>query len=190
MFIHVRNDGRVSEPRRLLPELLAGDLPGRVTSLGDAAAVGELVINATPGATSLEMLNEIGAAPLSGKVLIDVSNALGEGFNLVYPNSSLASAIQEQFPDVAVVKTLNTVHARVMASPASLGAPSVVFLSGNSADAKATVSELLSDLGWSPEAQIDLGDISTARGAEHYIFLSSALTQVLASTSWNLAITQ
>lgn len=164
------------------------DLPGRVTSLEDAAAVGELIINATPGASSLEMLKGIGAGPLAGKVLMDVSNAIVAGFDLAYPNESLASAIQESFPDVAVVKTLNTVHAEVMASPASLAAPSNVFLSGNSGSAKATVSELLSDLGWSPEAQVDLGDISTARAAEHYIFLSFALTQALGSTTWNLSI--
>lgn len=63
----------------------APELDGRVASVADAAAVGEVVINATPGATSLEMLKQIGAGPLAGKVLIDVANAIGPGFMLMYP---------------------------------------------------------------------------------------------------------
>lgn len=165
-------------------------LPGRVTSLADAAAVGEVVVNATPGSTSLEMLQEIGADALRGKVLMDVANAIAPGFDLMYPNASLAAAIQSAFPDTAVVKTLNTVHAGVMSAPQALSAPTIVFLSGDDAGAKATVSELLTDLGWSPESQIDLGDISTARATEHFILLSVALTGALASTSYNLSITQ
>ena len=166
----------------------AAGLPGETAALEDAAAVGELVINATPGASSLAMLKAIGAGPLAGKVLVDVSNAIVEGFTLAYPNASLGAAIQDALPDVAVIKTLNTVHAQVMAAPGSLATPSVVFLSGDSAEAKATVSLLLTDLGWSPEAQIDLGDIGTARAAEHYIYLSFALSQALASNQWNLSI--
>ena len=165
-------------------------LPGRVASLGEAAAVGEVVINATPGATSLAMLKEIGADPLAGKVLIDVTNAIAPGFELMYPNASLGALIQSTFPDTAVVKTLNTVHAEVMAAPQTLSAPGLVFVSGNDAAAKASVSELLADLGWAPESQIDLGDITTARATEHFIFLSAALSGAIASTSYNLAITQ
>ncbi|GAA5018701.1 NADPH-dependent F420 reductase [Actinopolymorpha pittospori] len=166
------------------------DLPGRVASLADAAAVGELVINATPGATSLEMLKQIGAGPLAGKVLMDVSNAIRPGFDLMYHNSSLGALIQSTFPDSAVVKALNTVHAGVMADSQALSAPTIVFLSGDDGAAKATVSELLADIGWSPESQIDLGDITTARATEHFILLSAALSGAIGSTSYNLSITQ
>ncbi|MCW2782153.1 MAG: oxidoreductase coenzyme F420-dependent [Marmoricola sp.] len=168
----------------------ASGLPGRVTSLAEAASVGEVIVNATPGVSALETLKAIGSGPLGAKVLIDVSNAISDGFVLAYPNASVASAIQDEFPAVSVVKTLNTVHAQVMAAPGSLASPSLVFLSGNSPDGKATVSELLADLGWSPDAQVDLGDISTARATEHYIFFSSALTQAIGSTQWNLAVVE
>ena len=50
------------------------------------------------------------------------------------------------------------------------------------------MSELLADLGWSPQSQVDLGDIATARATEHYIFLSFALTQATGSTQWNLSL--
>jgi hypothetical protein len=166
----------------------ASGVPGRVTTLADAAAIGEVIINATPGATTLETLKAIGAEALGSKVLVDVSNAISDGFVLAYPNTSVASTIQDEFPDLSVVKTLNTVHAQVMAAPDSLTAPSLVFLSGNNTDAKTTVSELLADLGWSPQSQVDLGDIATARATEHYIFLSFALTQATGSTQWNLSL--
>ena len=165
-------------------------LPGRVTSLAEAAAVGELVINATPGASSLEMMRKIGAGPLAGKVLMDVANAIVPPLDLMYPNGSLGAAIQATFPQTAVVKTLNTVHAGVMADSQALSAPTIVFLSGDDSAAKATVSELLADLGWSPGSQIDLGDITTARATEHFILLSIALTGAIGSTSYNLSLTQ
>src|ERR671923_2910522 len=45
-------------------------------SFADAARFGEIVVNATAGASSLEALRSAGAENLSGKVLIDVANAL------------------------------------------------------------------------------------------------------------------
>src|ERR671937_1693657 len=45
-------------------------------SFADAARLGELVVNATAGAASLEALRSAGAENLSGKVLIDVANPL------------------------------------------------------------------------------------------------------------------
>jgi predicted dinucleotide-binding enzyme len=39
-----------------------------------------------------------------------------------------------------------------------------VFVSGNDAEARGTVKELLRELGWTDI--LDLGDVSTARGAE------------------------
>jgi len=51
------------------------------------------------------------------------------------------------------------------------------LLAGNDAEAKSTVSGLLTDLGWQPEWQIDLGDISQARATEHFIFLSFAISR-------------
>ena len=45
-------------------------------SFAQAAAAGELVINATAGAGSLEALELAGASNLRGKIVIDVSNPL------------------------------------------------------------------------------------------------------------------
>ena len=41
-----------------------------------------------------------------------------------------------------------------------------------------SVSGLLADLGWAEDGIIDLGDVTTARGVEHYFLLFAALMQV------------
>ncbi|QRK09295.1 NAD(P)-binding domain-containing protein [Archangium violaceum] len=134
-----------------------------------------LIINATPGDTSLERLGALREA-LDGKILVDVSNATRRGAEglpagLSFPDSSLAEHLQHALPGTRVVKTLNTMLFSVMVNPRGLAHPPTAFLSGNDEGAKATVRQLLHDLGWPPDWIEDLGDISTARGAEALILL-------------------
>jgi predicted dinucleotide-binding enzyme len=42
-------------------------------------------------------------------------------------------------------------------------------MSGNDAEAKAQVQEILQSFGWKPTCILDLGDISTSRGVEMYL---------------------
>src|SRR5947209_4471632 len=53
----------------------AGDA-ARAETFSGAAALGELVVNATRGEVSLDVLAAAGAENLDGKVLLDVANAL------------------------------------------------------------------------------------------------------------------
>jgi predicted dinucleotide-binding enzyme len=164
------------------------DLPAPVTALREAAASADVVVNATPGGASLETLQLIGAETLSGRILLDVGNALTEQFALVYPDAGLGTKIQEAFPDTRVVKSLNTVNVSVMTRPQTLPAATTVFLSGNDPQAKKVVSQLLTDLGWALETQIDLGDIATSRATEHYVFLSLAVFSTLNTTAFNICV--
>jgi 8-hydroxy-5-deazaflavin:NADPH oxidoreductase len=78
---------------------------------------------------------------------------------------SLGEQIQRAFPRAKVVKTLNTMGAHLMVDPQKLaGGAHTVFLSGNDAEAKRVVTELLRSFGW--QDIVDLGDITTARGTE------------------------
>src|ERR1044071_6784219 len=134
-----------------------------------------LLINATPGDTSLERLGALREA-LDGKILVDVLNATRRGaeglpVGLSYPDSSLAEHLHQALLGFRVVKTLNTMLFSVMAHPLGLTHPPTAFLSGNDEGAKATVSKLLHDLGWPPAWIEDLGDITTARGTEALILL-------------------
>ena len=62
-----------------------------------------------------------------------------------------------------------------------------IFVSGNDAAAKATVTAILTDwFGW--REVIDLGDISTARGTEMYLPLWLQLMGALDTPLFNLKI--
>ena len=136
----------------------------------EAAAGGELLVNATGGGGSLDALRLAGEANLAGKVLLDVSNPLdfSRGFPpslFVKDTDSLAEQIQRAFPEARVVKSLNTMTAAVMVDPGRVGGGDhSTFVSGNEAAAKTTVVDLLASMGH--RDVIDLGDLSTARAAE------------------------
>lgn len=139
-------------------------------SAADAARTAQIVINATPGAGSLERLIAL-REELRGKILVDVSNATVDGpdglpAELLYPGSSLAEQLQETLPDTRVVKTLNTMLHTVMTAPAALTQTPTAFLSGGDPQAKQVVRGLLADLSWQQEWITDLGGIETARAAE------------------------
>jgi predicted dinucleotide-binding enzyme len=165
----------------------------RVATFADAAAHGEVVINATAGTGSLEALSLAGEQNLSGKILIDVSNPLdfSKGFPptlTVCNTDSVGEQIQRAFPSAKVVKTLNTMTAPLMIDPARVaGGDHDVFLSGNDAAAKARVGELLRHwFGW--RTTIDLGDITTARGAEMVLPLWVRLMGMLGTPMFNFKI--
>jgi 8-hydroxy-5-deazaflavin:NADPH oxidoreductase len=164
-----------------------GDLDAPVTSLAAAVAENDVVVNATPGSASLELLEGIGAAAFAGKVLIDVANANTPSFELLYPNSSLGEKLQTALPAAKVVKTMNTAAMSVMTEPGILP-PSSVFVSGDDAGAKAMVISLLADLGWPDGSVIDLGGIGSARGTEHYFLMFAALMQALRTPEFNIRL--
>ena len=146
-----------------------------IGSFAETAAHGEMVINATDGAASLNALTMAGEENLADKILVDVSNPLdfSNGFPpslTVFGKDSLAEQIQRAFPSTRVVKTLNTVNVRVMTHPLEVAnGDHHIFISSNDVDAKTQVSDLLRSFGWINI--FDLGDLSTARGTEAYLLL-------------------
>jgi len=147
----------------------------KAATFQDAAAEAELVINATPGAVSLDVLAAASTANLAGKVLIDVANPLDHsaGFppSLSISNTdSLAETIQRAFPTARVVKALNTMRADVMVAPDRLAdGDHDVFMAGDDAGAKDVVAGLLREFGWRPEHIRDLGPLEAARGLEMWL---------------------
>ena len=132
---------------------------------------GDIIVFAMNGGAAIQCLEQVGADLLEGKVLMDISNPLD--FSAGFPPSlfvsntdSLGEQIQQAFPTLKVVKTLNTMSNPVMVNPAVLKGDHSVFMSGNDDGAKEQVSEVLQSFGWATHNIIDLGDISTARGTE------------------------
>lgn len=157
-----------------------------------AAAHGEVVVNATSGEASLQVVRSAGTDALAGKPLLDVANPLD--FSGGFPPSlsvcntdSLAEQIQRTAPDALVVKTLNTMTSGVMVEPASVGdGDTTVFVAGNDDAAKAVAAGLLRELGW--RDIVDLGDLTGARGLEMWLPLWLRLMQTLGTPRFNLRI--
>jgi predicted dinucleotide-binding enzyme len=166
--------------------------PGvRVATFAEAASVADLVVYASAGAAALEVLGLAGAANLAGKVVVDISNPLdfSRGFPptlFVKDTDSLGERIQRAFPEAKVVKSLNTLTASLMVDPASLGESSTVFVSGDDAQAKATVTGLLASFGH--DDVIDLGPLETARGTEMLLPLWLRLMGALGTGGFNVKV--
>jgi len=146
----------------------------KLGSFAEAAAFGELIINATQGGNSVNALKLADPKNLNGKILIDIANPLD--FSKGMPPSlmpelsntnSLGEEIQKTFPLTKVVKTLNTMWAGLMVNPSMVNnGDHTNFICGNDQEAKQTVKSLLTELGWKNENILDLGDITSARGTE------------------------
>jgi hypothetical protein len=96
----------------------------------------------------MEALEMVGAEPLRGKILIDVSNPLqvGEGGTMVLAfcnTDSLGERIQRAFPETRVVKALNTVNCEIMIAPSRVPGDHNLFICGNDASAKKEVVDHL-----------------------------------------------
>jgi predicted dinucleotide-binding enzyme len=163
----------------------------RLAAFAEAAAGAELVVNATNGGASLAVLAQAGAENLAGKVLLDIANPLDFSHGMpptlfVKDTDSLGEQIQGAYPDLRVVKALNTLNADLMARPATLPEASTVFVSGNDPEAKRTVTGLLAAFGH--QDVIDLGDITTARGTEMFLPLWLRLWGALGTPEFNVRI--
>ncbi|MCB0847753.1 MAG: NADP oxidoreductase, partial [Bacteroidetes bacterium] len=128
-------------------------------------------------------------------ILVDIANPLD--FSQGMPPSlnpvntdSLGEQIQAAYPELKVVKTLNTMNANIMVNPALVPGNHSVFVSGNEENAKEKVKELLQSFGWAAENIIDLGDITTARGSEMLLPIWLRLWNALGTANFNFHIQQ
>lgn len=174
-------------------EAWAAEAGGAAGTFADAAAHGEVLVNATLGAASLTAIGSADPADLAGKVLLDTANPLD--FSRGFPPSlnpvntdSLGEQIQAAFPALRVVKTLNTVIAHVMVEPGLLPGPHDVFVAGEDQESKKVAAGLLSELGWPEEHILDLGGISAARGTEMYMALWLLLDGALGTGNFNVHV--
>ena len=159
----------------------------------DAAKFGELIINATLGAGTVEAFKTAGDGNCAGKTVLDLSNPLdfSKGFppSLFVSNTdSLAEALQRTVPSAKVVKALNTMSCFLMVNPRQLPDSHHTFVAGNDEGAKTQVKTLLAAFGWKPEEVIDVGDLTGARATEQYLPLWARLYGTLKVGNFNIKI--
>ncbi len=168
----------------------------RLGTFSEAAAFSEILLNATKGSSSVDVLKMAGAQNIRGKILIDVANPLDTSKGMpptlipeLSNTNSLGEEIQRTFPDLKVVKTLNTMWNGLMVAPGMInGGDHSVFICGNHPDAKDKVKDILRSFGWEDKSILDLGDITSSRGTEMYLPLWLRVMGAKNSAAFNVKI--
>lgn len=131
----------------------------------EAAKFGELLVIATLWSGTQNAIRLAGAANFAGKTVIDATNPLVVAQNAppalaLGHTDSGGEQVQRWIPDARVVKAFNIVGNQFMYKPEFPGGPPTMFIAGNDADAKKTVTGILTAFGWDTE---DAGGIEGAR---------------------------
>ena len=136
----------------------------------DTADFGELLVLATGGAVTAEAMQMAGLENFSGKVVIDATNPIAplppeQGVLKFFTSldESLMERLQKLVPTARLVKAFNSVGNPFMYKPKFKGGTPTMFICGNDASAKNTVTAILTDFGWETE---DMGNVQSARAIE------------------------
>lgn len=131
--------------------------------VAEAAKWGEVIIFAVPHENALEAAKAIVSAA-DGKVLVDVTNAVGENMSLAIGfSTSAAEELQKVLPKAYVVKAFNTVFAANQSTGRIGNEQLTLFVAGDDAKAKQKVMQLGRDIGFAP---VDAGPLKSARYLE------------------------
>ncbi len=126
-----------------------------------AVPAGDIVVLAVLFQSAVSVVSEYGQA-LADKIVIDITNPFNaDATGLAIPHdTSVAQMVAEAAPaSTHVVKAFNTLFRDVLAA----GGPLDVFMAGDDAQAKASVSAFITSLGLRPR---DAGDLSMAHWIE------------------------
>jgi predicted dinucleotide-binding enzyme len=128
-------------------------------SPSDAAAFGDVIVNALPWDATKPVISSLNIA---GKILLDATNPLLPGLAgmEVGTTTSGAEQVAQWAPGARVVKVFNTTGFGNMANPVYQGEPIPMFYCGDDADAKTTGAQLAKEVGFTP---VDAGPLSNAR---------------------------
>lgn len=157
-------------------------------SFEQAARFGQLCVVAVRGAALESALALAGPEHFAGKVVIDATNPLRMG-----PDKQLALSVgfsdsmgemtQRLLPAAKVVKAFNCVNNAHMFKPDFPGGQPEMFICGNDAEAKASVTALLQQFGWTA---LDAGGIDAARYIEPFGVLG--IRQAFKTGQWNYVL--
>ncbi|HEY3801668.1 MAG TPA: NAD(P)-binding domain-containing protein [Kofleriaceae bacterium] len=146
---------------------LLDETRAKAASIGEAARAAEVVALAMPYGALDAVLDAVG--DLAGKVVIDCTNAVVPGMKLKYGfTTSSAEELQKRIPKARVVKSFNAQGAENLANPIYDGVQASNFFCGDDAAARATVKQLVADVGFEP---IDVGPLESARLVEPLMML-------------------
>ncbi len=163
VMMGTRDPSKLADWRRQNPA-------GRVGTFADAAKFGELAVLAVKGSAAADALRAAGADALDNAVVIDATNPIADtppthGVLNFFTglDDSLMERLQTEFPKLRLVKAFNSVGNARMVNPSYAGGKPSMFICGNDAAAKQTVTRILDQFGWETE---DMGGVEAARAIE------------------------
>ena len=131
--------------------------------VADAAKWGDVIIMAVPYENVADAAKAIGSLA-DGKVLLDVTDAVGDNMNLAIGfSTSAAEELQKKLPKARVVKAFNTVFAPNQSTGRVGNEQLTLFVASDYAKAKQTIMQLGRDVGFDP---VDAGPLRSARYLE------------------------
>jgi predicted dinucleotide-binding enzyme len=164
-------------------ELAAALGNGATAGPWGTAPAGEIVILAVLFDSAVPVVSQYGDA-LAGKIIVDITNPFNASVTgLAVPaDTSIAQMVAEAAPASAhVVKAFNTLFRDVLAA----GGPLDVFMAGDDAQAKASLSAFIKSLGLRPQ---DTGDLSMAHWLEGAGLLSVGVGRGAGDFNFSLGI--
>lgn len=134
-------------------------------TFAEAAAFAEVAVLATLWSGTESALKMANPRNLAGKVVIDATNPLifapgGPPTLALGHTDSGGEQVQRWLPDARVVKAFNIIGNTLMVNPQLPGGPPDMFIGGNDADAKRTVTDICTAFGF---PVTDLGGIDASR---------------------------
>src|ERR1700691_2954776 len=156
---------------------------GATAGTWGAAPGGDIVILGVLLASAEPIVSQYGDA-LAGKIIVDITNPFNQtATGLAIPDdTSIAQMVAKAAPASArVVKAFNTIFRDVLAA----GGPLDVFMAGDDAQAKESVSAFIKSLGLRPW---DAGDLAMAHWLEGAGLLSVGLAGHGAGFNFSLGV--
>jgi 8-hydroxy-5-deazaflavin:NADPH oxidoreductase len=149
---------------------LTANTAGQAGSFEAVAKFGEVLVLATEGNVAANAIDLAGKENFTGKTVIDATNPIAKGapVNGVLQfftslDDSLMERLQRQLPEAHFVKAFSSVGSHLMYKPDFGGIKPTMFICGNDAGAKNTVTGILDAFGWETE---DMGAAEAARAIE------------------------
>jgi 8-hydroxy-5-deazaflavin:NADPH oxidoreductase len=123
---------------------------------GEAVGFAQVVLLAIPW----RKRHELPPSDLfKGKIVIDAMNPYSENFEVIdLGNSSSSEEVRKQLPSARLVKAFNTMYYEMLRTGGrnSEDERLVLFMAGDDTDAKAVVSKLIDEIGFTP---VDTGSL-------------------------------
>jgi predicted dinucleotide-binding enzyme len=123
----------------------------RAATADEAAAVGDIVVLTIP----LGKVDQVDAAPLAGKVVLDTCNYYpqrdGDIAALDDKQTTTSGLVQQHLPQSHVVKAFNNIYSKHLASmarPTGAADRSTLLIAGDDADAKRTATDFIEAIGY------------------------------------------